>query len=281
MFRKFGLVILITALAVSACGRQVTPDRVNGTAAGLAPGFMSFTFTVGAPFDFTDYQYAMVFDTAGATGDTSQAGVTPLPLGQNTNYAGYSFAIVVTSYGGLVQPELIQYIRPLSSSNVPIANTCSVSAGQLQLLQNTNGLNTQFTVIFQRTIFDGCYTPTDGATATPSAAPTATATPTASASSTASPSGSPTPVPQYAPVWSFNAFSLQQTSSSTFSLQTETIVDSLGTNGPTDTSFTSPPLDTTALLPGTPVNTLGIGGGGHPPSTSPQAIISVAFFNNP
>jgi hypothetical protein len=284
MFRKIGFVILITALAVSACGRQVTPDRVNGSAAGLSPGFMSFKFRVGAPFDFQDYQYAMVFDTAGATGDTSQAGVTPLPLGQNTNYAGYSFAIVVTNIGGQVEPQLVQYIRNLGNTGTTavVANTCPTLPQQLQLLQNTNGAGTEFTVIFQRAIFNGCYNPTPapGSTATPTTAPTAT--PTASPSSSASPTSSPaaTPTPNYAPIWSFNAFALQQTSQSQFNLSTEVIVDSLGTNGPTDTSFSSPALDTTQVLD-VPVTTLGVGGGGHPPATQPDAITSVEIFNNP
>lgn len=38
--------LVATAIAVSACGRQVTPDPPNSGPGGLSPGFMSLKFDV-------------------------------------------------------------------------------------------------------------------------------------------------------------------------------------------------------------------------------------------
>src|SRR5258708_2185157 len=44
MIRRFTLFVLVTALIVSACGRQVTPTPAGLDGTGIAPGFMQVKF---------------------------------------------------------------------------------------------------------------------------------------------------------------------------------------------------------------------------------------------
>src|SRR5215469_11766442 len=66
MIRRFGFAfVLVAALMVVACGRQVTPNPPGLGAGGANPGFMTIKFDVAAPFDFSTYQYWVVFNTSG------------------------------------------------------------------------------------------------------------------------------------------------------------------------------------------------------------------------
>jgi hypothetical protein len=83
--RKFSFGLLVAmAIIVVACGRQVTPNPSNLGAGGAAPGFMSVRFDVAAPFNFSSYQYWIVFNTTnnGLTPDTrpfqSNCGLGPV-----------------------------------------------------------------------------------------------------------------------------------------------------------------------------------------------------------
>ncbi|MDP9025378.1 MAG: hypothetical protein M3N13_08400, partial [Candidatus Eremiobacteraeota bacterium] len=87
MIRRVGFLISVLALIVSACGRQVTPDRPGTNGSGLNPGFMSFKFRVQQPFNFQTYSYVIVLDTFGD-------GLTPRANGTVTGFPGYSFGIV-------------------------------------------------------------------------------------------------------------------------------------------------------------------------------------------
>src|SRR5581483_3726414 len=44
MIRRLTLFVLVTALIVSACGRQVTPNPPGTNGTGLSPGFMKIKF---------------------------------------------------------------------------------------------------------------------------------------------------------------------------------------------------------------------------------------------
>ena len=84
--------VLAIAVLITACGRQVTPNPAGLGAGGAPPGFMAVTFDVGGPLNFSTYQYMIVLNTTGS-------GVTPSTDTLQTNWNGYSFAIVALGNG--------------------------------------------------------------------------------------------------------------------------------------------------------------------------------------
>ncbi len=206
---------------------------------------MQAKFQVNQPFNFQNYSYVIVFDTQGD-------GFTPDANGTQTAYRGYNFAIVVSGTSGNVTATAYYFYRP-SNNAAPILLPVPVVAGQLQFTPNLNGQGTQFQVLFNR-VMAGAY-----ATATPSggasASPTASTNPSPTASG-ASPSASPTatPVPGTAATWTFNYFVVQGSIQQGVALiggvagasGAGYIVDSLGSGGANDATYTSPNLDTTA-----------------------------------
>ena len=206
MIRKFGFtLVLVTAVIVAACGRQVTPNPPNSGPGGLSPGFMSVKFDVGGPFNFSSYRYFIVFNTTGN-------GQTPLTNPQQNNWAAYSYALEVGGSGAATFAGAWEYLR---SSNCPTCIPAYIqlltTPTQLQYLPNSNGSGTEFTLTFQPVIFNGVATPSPGATATP---------------------------PPVRNIWLFNAFTTQPNVNAQL-----TFLDSLGTFGATDTTFQSPQLN--------------------------------------
>ena len=206
MIRKFGFtLVLVTALIVAACGKQVTPNPPNSGPGGLAPGFMSVKFDVAGPFDFTNFRYFIVFNTTG-NGDT------PLTNPQQNNWAAYSYSLEVGGNGGGTFAGAWEYLRSNNCSTcIPAYINLLTTPTQLQYTPNSNGSGTEFTLIFQPVIFNGVATPSPGATATP---------------------------PPVKNIWLFNAFVTQPNTNAQL-----TFVDSLGTFGATDTTFQSPQLN--------------------------------------
>ncbi len=261
MIRRFGFVILVLALIVSACGRQVTPDRPGTNGSGLPSGYMSVKFRVMQPFNFQNYSYMIVFNTSGD-------GTTPRANGTQTNYAGYNFAILVSGATGNPTAQVYQYYRP-PGFTAPQLIALQATQQQLQFYPNTNGQNTEFTVIFQRNLFFGINnTPSPSPSSSASASPSASPSPSGSPS--ASPSSSPTTPPSGAPAefWNFNFFVAQGPLSNLLP------VDSLGANpsGAADTTYTSPSLDTFAAF--TQPITLSIGT--HPSDQGADSIATSA-----
>lgn len=274
MIRRLGFVVVVLAFIVSACGRQVTPNRAGtGGNTNLLSGFMSVKFKVMGPLDFTNHSYVVVFNTTGN-------GITPLPNGFNTNFAGYAFALIVYGAGGQAAVQAVQYARPLNSSQAPVLYSLPTTPQQLQLVPNDNGSGTEFTVTFQRQIFAGINV---GASTSPSASASASASPTASPSpsptasgATPSPSTSPTATPPFATMWNFNYFVTTPYSPTGISLPTAQ--DSLGTNGANDTSYVSPSLDTTQIFD----ITFNVILGTHPTDDNgSDDIVSGEISNNP
>ncbi|MEO9262591.1 MAG: hypothetical protein ABI282_00725 [Candidatus Baltobacteraceae bacterium] len=257
--------IVVVALIVSACGRQVTPDRPGTNGSGLPSGYMSTKFRVAQPFDFSTYSYIVVFNTTGN-------GATPRANATQTNYRGYSFAIMVSGAGGSVTATLYQYYTP-PNATAPTLVPLQYTPQQLQFYLNTNGQNTEFTLTFQRNLFFGINN-TPNPTSTPSVA--ASTTPSPSTSPSVSPSASPTAVPSGAPqnIWTFNYF----VASGTVGQGNLLPVDSLGAipTGGTDTTYTSPNLDTTTSFDITIVPSVG----SHPP-VGPSLIQGGEIANNP
>jgi hypothetical protein len=184
---------------------------------------MSIKFRVEQPFNFSQYNYIVVFNT---TGD----GVTPFANGQQNNYRGYSFALVVGGTAGSATVHAYQYFRPPGSPNFQLPQLLQLypTPQQLQYIPNSNGQGTEYTVIFDRRIFFGIATPSPG--------------PSSSASPSPSPSPSSSPTPTATPfgtVWNFNFF---------VGSQTYIPVDSLGQGGATDSTYQSAVLDTTQVF---------------------------------
>jgi hypothetical protein len=250
MIRKLGFVtVLITALIVSACGRQVTPNREALGATGLQPGFMSVKFRVASGFNFQSDSYAIVFNTTGAN-------VTPVAEAANDNYAGYSIAIVVGGQNGQVGANAFYYYRPTNTSQQPEYFPIGTTPQQLILTLNTNGLGTEFTVQFSRDLANFTVTPT----------PMPTATPTPSPGTTAAPANVD---------WHFNFFVVNGAVAPSENAAGLTIIDSLGSQGPTDATYVSP-----ALPVGTTFDTpFQIDEGNHP--SIPDALTGGEIANNP
>jgi hypothetical protein len=124
---------------------------------------MQVKFTTAAPMDFTNVQYVIMFNT-------STQGGEPYANGFLNNFANYSFAIVVGGNGTLSQVQVIQYVRSPGAGGGTIATPQSIpyTPQQLQFNLNSNGQNTQFTVTFDRRLFNGIVaTPTPVAGANP------------------------------------------------------------------------------------------------------------------
>lgn len=78
---SFGfVVVLVTAFIVVACGRQVTPNPPGLGPGGAPPGYIAIHYDVYSPFNFSNYQYMIVFNTSGT-------GVTPSTDTVQTNWA--------------------------------------------------------------------------------------------------------------------------------------------------------------------------------------------------
>ena len=216
----------------------------------MPSGFMQAKFQINQPFNFQNYSYVIVFDTAGD-------GYTPDANGTQTAYRGYNFAIVISGASGAVTATPYYFYRP-SNNAAPILLPVTAVAGQLQFTLNSNGQNTQFQVLFNRVLASAFSTPTPAgsATASPTPTPTPSPSPTASGSPGASPSASPTATPPnlVSTTWTFNYFVVQGSIQQGVALiggvsganGAGYIVDSLGSGGANDATYTSPALDTTA-----------------------------------
>ncbi|MHB8355630.1 MAG: hypothetical protein ACYDDQ_02945 [Vulcanimicrobiaceae bacterium] len=236
MIRRLGLVLFTIALALAACGRQVTPNRTSpgGRGGGLAAGSMQVKFQTQGQMDFANVRYVIMFNTSGTGGE-------PYANGYQTNYQNYSFALVVGGSGNSVaQPVLYQYIHQTGPGGAVaiVPYRLYYTPQQLTFLPNSNGLGTEFSITFDRTLFYGI-------SVTPSPSPTATASASASASPSPSPSSSPpaaTPQPQPTTAsqttWYVNFFTTDTSGNP---------LDAFGIGGATDQSFVWS-IDTTKIF---------------------------------
>lgn len=189
---------IVAGLLASACGRQVTPDPPGLGAGGAPLGYMAVFFNVAAPFNFSNYVYLVVLNT---TGD----GATPSTDTVQTNWNGYSYAMVARGNSISSYAQAVQFRRSSTNPHIPptwfpLGTTPQTFSYNL----NANGTQTEFSILAQKRIF-------------------------------VSPGQSPTPSPSN--VWTFNAFVAQLTPSGGLSF-----VDSLGPGGPIDPQFVSPQL---------------------------------------
>jgi len=160
---------------------------------------MSVFFDTSGPFNFSQYQYMVVLNTTGS-------GVTPSTDTIQTNWAGWSYALVALGNGVSTYAEPVQFVRSNSNPHIPPAwLRLGTTPNQFSYNLDQNGSGTEFSILVQRKIFTGV---------------------------------SPSPSPSASPsnVWTFNAFTTQPSQGQ---LQ---FVDSMGAGGPIDPQFVSPKL---------------------------------------
>jgi hypothetical protein len=148
--KRAAVAAFAAAVAVTACGRQVTPNPAGIGPGGAPEGFMSAFLDVAAPFNFSQYQYWIVFNVSGN-------GLTPGVLPANNNWAAYSAAIEVTGTGGSTSARAVQFVKSTTNPHaVPAFETIPSVPGQsLIYIYNSNGSQTEFNVIFKRSLFRG------------------------------------------------------------------------------------------------------------------------------
>jgi hypothetical protein len=189
--------VLCVVAFLAGCGRQVSPIPADAGPGGASPGYASVKFDVAAPFDVSKYEYWIVFNTSGTA-------VTPGTNVLADNWAGYSSAIVVTGTGGSIAVQADDFISN-GNGQAPYLQPLNAPPQLLTFNVNSNGNGTEFTAIFQRSIF----TPLSSSTA-------------------------------FGNTWRFNAFTTTPNP-----LNRLTFVDSMGAGGAVDPQFVSPALDVT------------------------------------
>ncbi len=167
---------------------------------------MRIRFDTQSPMNFNLYRYAIVFNTSGN-------GQEPFANAFTTSLLNYSFVWVVGSQGGSSVAPTLEQIYPISNG---IQSTyVAVPPQAVQLILNSNGSNSEFTLQFQRALFN---------TIPPTASPTPT--------TTSLPTAEPTTTAQS--IWNINVFTIDNNNN---------ILDAGGL-GVSDTSF-SLQVDTT------------------------------------
>jgi hypothetical protein len=135
---------------------------------------MTVKFDVAGQFNFSSYQYWVIFNTSGN-------GKTPLTNPQQTNWAAFSSGTVTGGSGGATFANAVQFVKNSNPVIPPVFFHLGPTPQQFQYIANSNGTGTEFSITFQRSIFSNVQ---------------------------ASPSPSPSPL---SPIWQFNAFVTQAT----------------------------------------------------------------------
>jgi hypothetical protein len=233
--------LIVGASVAAGCGRQVTPNPPGLGPGGAPPGYLVFYFNTLATFNFSSYQYMFVVNTTGS-------GVTPSTDTVQTNWAGYSFALVARGNGVSSYAQFVQLVPPKAGKGPPGWVPLGTAPKLFSYNLNSNGSGTQFSLLVNRSVFAGI--------ASPSPSP--------------SPSASPTPTPPSK--WTFNAFTTEPGGSQ----GVWEFLDSMGAGGPTDPQYVSPTLCMTEPFDQTFYATSGF----VPPDPASQ-IVSVEIANNP
>jgi len=223
MFRWLGLAVVVVAIVLAACGRQVT--GLNAPNAGsIQAGHMLIRFRVAGPLDFTNVQYLMVFNTSGNQ-------VEPYPQANLTGFLNYNFALVVGGTQYTSQPLLFQYyLAPGTTSGIQLFRI-TIPPQLINYVADSGGNPTgggEFTINFDRSLLYG-VNPSGSPTpvpASPTPTPTAAASATPTAGATLNPNVQPTTAAQQ--VWAINFITTAPNG---------VPIDSMGIGGPTDTTF--------------------------------------------
>lgn len=151
---SFAFLVALAVGLIAACGRQVTPNPPGTGPGGTPPGYLAVFFTVYSPFNFSNYQYMVVFNTSGD-------GVTPSTDTLQTNWAGYRFALVALGNGIASSAELVEFV-PSNGHGPPAWLPLHTNPVQLSYNPNSNGSGTEYSMLAEESIFKGV-----GASSTP------------------------------------------------------------------------------------------------------------------
>jgi len=230
MNRRLGLAVLVIAMVVAACGRQVTGLNTPG-GGSIASGTMLIRVNIAGTLDFNDYKYLIVFNTSGTGGE-------PFPQAYSNGFQNYSYSLLFASPTGTIGiqnpiAQLLQYyLNPGTTSGLQTYNVI-IPTQSLTFTPNSNGQGNQFSVQFERQLLDQ---PSVSGSAAPGSSPGASASPVASGS--ASPAGSPAAAGSPTPVaLATNAAQVNWYINFIVTDANGVPVDSMGTGGATDTSY--------------------------------------------
>ena len=169
---------------------------------------MAVFFNTAGAFNFSNYQYMVVFNT---TGD----GRTPSTDTIQTNWDGYSYAMVARGNGVSSFAEAIQFRRSNQNPHIPpVWFQLGTTPQTFSYNLDANGTSSEFSILAQKRVFS-------------------------------SPAPSPSPTSN---VWTFNAFTIQANNQGTWFFN-----DSMGAGGPVDPQWVccSPQLDMTQCFDNT------------------------------
>jgi len=156
---------------------------------------MAVLFDTQSPFNFSQYQYMVVFNTSGS-------GITPSTDTLQTNWAGYSTALIALGNGISSYAEPVQFTRTINPHQPPIWQRLGTTPQIFSYNLNNNGTGTEFSILAKLSIF------------------------------TYNPSPSPSPSSSPSTVWKFNAFTTQATNGGQWQFY-----DSMGAGGPVDPQY--------------------------------------------
>jgi hypothetical protein len=147
---------------LAACGRQVTPNPPGLGGGGAPPGYMAVFFDTQAAFNFSNYQYMLVFNTTGSR-------VTPSTDTIQTNWAGWSYGLTALGNGMATFAEPVRYVRSNQNPHVPpYPQRLGSTPQQFSYNLNANGSGTEFSILAQKRIFFVTPGPSSTAPPTPS-----------------------------------------------------------------------------------------------------------------
>ncbi len=255
MLRRVAIVsFAIAALLVVACGHQVTPSPTNNNLSG----HVVIKFDTVGQLDFTDFTYAIIIDTCGTNPPTPY----PQAFTSGSLFA-FSYGFFIGGKFGTALPQLVEYfVNPNSNGTIQSVDVPeNPSLEQLQL--DDNGQGNEFELIFDRAELDNPLnqaqpcpllsplpvspSPSSSAGSSPTATATSTASRsayTATATPTASPTAAPTASPSTTPVGPPTTSAQQYWYFNFFTIQGNTIQDSLGIGGATDQTFNGVGMET-------------------------------------
>jgi hypothetical protein len=170
---------------------------------------MAVIFDTAATLNFSSYQYMVVLNTSGN-------GVTPSTDTLQTNWNGYSFALVALGNGISTFAEPVQFVHNANPHISPAWLRLGTTPEQFSYNLDNNGTQTEFSILAQRSIFKGIASPSPSPSASPSN------------------------------IWTFNAFVTQAQPGGQWYF-----LDSMGAGGPVDPQFVSPRLDMTQCFDNT------------------------------
>jgi hypothetical protein len=132
----------------SSLGGPVPASGIIGesyvSANGIEPGYMKVTFGVAAPLEFSKYKYLVILNT-------SRSGKTP----EGNSWAGYSFALETNRQSGAPSAQVVAFIRGKNRHVPPAQEIVGTTPRQFKFVANSNGAGTEFSILFQRSIFSG------------------------------------------------------------------------------------------------------------------------------